>query len=358
MSVTINQLYGATQNDPSSTQNYGPLAALYNNKFAFDALQYPRDLGSSYKGHVVKFDIYEVNPITLQEISSFVSNQLKSAGLTSTQSVLDAADKGIGNALQAGGKLIGDTYAAGQELYKQIDQPNGLVNITDSIGTQFSKTLGKVAGGNYTSTSLQVAPRTTSSIKSSVSLYMPDSVNFSYNSDYTNLNLAEAAGSLPIVGKIAKAITSTAGPEGSALVRLGLNAAGYVFNPQQQLMFQGIDFRTYQMSFTFTPHSRQEAENIKNIIQTFRKHAAPSIVTGTAGFFFNPPAMFDVSFLHNGQKNPNLNYIKRSVIENIDVNYAPNGWASHEDGAPVQTTLTLSFKEMVLVDKTAIEQGY
>ena len=66
----------------------------------------------------------------------------------------------------------------------------------------------------------------------------------------------------------------------------------------------------------------------------------------------------DVSFLYNGAKNPNLNYIKRSVIESIEVNYAPNGWAAHEDGAPVQTTITLGFKEMFLVDRKAIEQGY
>ena len=43
-----------------------------------------------------------------------------------------------------------------------------------------------------------------------------------------------------------------------------------------------------------------------------------------------------------------MNYIKRSVIENIDVNYAPNGWAAHEDGAPVQTTITIQFKEMLI----------
>ena len=187
---------------------------------------------------------------------------------------------------------------------------------------------------------------------------MPDTVDFNYAPQYSNLSLADAAGSIPLVGKIAKAITSGEYGLGNSAVKLGLNAAGYVFNPQQQLLFEGIDFRTYNMSFTFTPSSPQESENVKNIIQTFRKYAAPTVVTGAAGFFFNPPGMVDVSFLYNGTKNPNLNYIKRSVIENIDVNYAPNGWAAHEDGAPVQTTITIQFKEMFLVDRKAIEQGY
>ena len=100
------------------------------------------------------------------------------------------------------------------------------------------------------------------------------------------------------------------------------------------------------------------AENVKNIIQTFRQYAAPTVVRGLAGFFFNPPGMFDVSFLYNGQQNAKLNKIKKSVITSVDVNYAPNGWAAHEDGAPVQTTLTLQFQEMSLTDSSDIANGY
>ena len=68
MAVSIIQNYGIG-NNPSDQAFAGPLAALYNNRYAFDSLQYPRDLGSSYKGHIVKFDIYEVVPKTLNEIN-------------------------------------------------------------------------------------------------------------------------------------------------------------------------------------------------------------------------------------------------------------------------------------------------
>jgi hypothetical protein len=56
--------------------------------------------------------------------------------------------------------------------------------------------------------------------------------------------------------------------------------------------------------------------------------------------------------------NRNVNKVAESVLESVDVNYAPNGWAAHDDGAPVQTTLTLSFREMELIDKTKINDGY
>jgi hypothetical protein len=123
-------------------------------------------------------------------------------------------------------------------------------------------------------------------------------------------------------------------------------------------MFDGIDFRTYQMAFTFTPYTRQEAETVKKIINAFKYHAAPEITTAGAGMFFIPPSTFDVDFLFNGKTNRNVNKVAESVLESVDVNYAPNGWAAHDDGAPVQTTLTLSFKEMELIDKTKIRDGY
>jgi hypothetical protein len=140
--------------------------------------------------------------------------------------------------------------------------------------------------------------------------------------------------------------------------KLGLNYAGYVFNPQQQLLFEGIDFREYQMSFTFTPYSKQEAETVKKIIELFKFHAAPQIVTGGAGMFFVPPSTFDLDFLFNGQKNPNINKVAESVITGIDVNYAPNGWAAHDNGAPIQSVLTIQLKEIELIDKNKIKDGY
>ena len=102
--------------------------------------------------------------------------------------------------------------------------------------------------------------------------------------------------------------------------------------------------------------TKQEAETVKKIIKAFRTAAAPQI--SSTGMFFIPPSTLDVEFLFNGKRNENINRVAESVIESIDINYAPNGWAAHDDGAPVQTTLTLNFKEIELIDKTKIKNGY
>jgi hypothetical protein len=114
------------------------------------------------------------------------------------------------------------------------------------------------------------------------------------------------------------------------------------------------------MSFTLTPYDYDESVTIANIIKTFRKNAAPTIQTGgVSGFFYIPPAIFDIEFLYGGSVNLKINKIQPCFLTDVTVNYAPNGmWTTYNDGTPVQTTLSLSFKESVLVDSAAIEKGY
>ena len=84
----------------------------------------------------------------------------------------------------------------------------------------------------------------------------------------------------------------------------------------------------------------------------------PKITEAAFGMFFIPPSTFKIDFLYNGTINKNISRVTESVIESIDVNYAPNGWSAHTNGAPVQTTLTMNFKEIELVDKKKIAQGF
>ena len=300
----------------------GPLGALFGNKYNKNTLQYPSDLSSATKGHVVQFFINEIVPISFKEIN---------------------------NVNVTGGQVVTE---GGQVVNKVV---NTALNLFDT-----AKTIN-----------LELKPQT-KRLESSISLYIPDTVNFTYNSSYGNLSLLDVAKEIagnvdfnkknnPIMSKLNKygnLLSAGISASQSNAAKLLLRSQGLAINPNQQLMFDGIDFRTYQMAFTFTPYTRQEAETVKEIIKKFKYHAAPQITTAGAGMFFIPPSTFDVSFLFNGKTNRNINKVAESVLESVDVNYAPNGWAAHDDGAPVQTTLTLSFREMQLIDKTKIQDGY
>ena len=61
-----------------------------------------------------------------------------------------------------------------------------------------------------------------------------------------------------------------------------------------------------------------------------------------------------------GQDSENnfYNRIARCVLQDCKVNYTPNGVKSFEDGGPTATTMTLTFKEMELLTKDRIAEGY
>jgi hypothetical protein len=304
----------------------GPLGALFGNKYKVDNLKYPRDLESATRGHVVKFNISEITPIGYQEGKEYNFNSILS---------------GIGNASQNAVQSGIDKLAAHLPNSAQAFLGNNKI------------------GDGQTKFNLSLQP-STSKIIATISLYMPEAISFSYSAKYGETNISDVAkGALEKLTKgssagkmITSALESDAG-------KLALKSQGLAVNPNQQLLFDGIDLRSYSLSFTFTPYSKQETQTVKNIIQKFKEHSRPRTVSGSGGMLFIPPSVFDLQFLFNGKDNPYVSKVGRSVIENIEVNYTPAGWATHTDGAPVQTTLNITFKEIQLVDRDGVTaKGY
>ena len=300
----------------------GPLGKLFGNGNQIEVLSYPRDLSSATRNHVVQFTINEVQPIGYQEGKSYSLNDAWNGAKNSTEEIFNAGKKGFE------GSGLGDKS----------------LNALSAVAKQSQVTFKQKK----------------SRIKAAINLYMPDTLEFTNAASYNQTSLLEVAESIltkiPGVKEVAQpafsAVQSNAG-------KLALSSQGLALNPQQQLMFDGIDFRSFQMSFTFTPFSKDEATAVKNIVKMFKTHAAPRIVSGSAGMLFIPPSTFNLKFMFNGKENQNIGKVAECVIETIDVNYAPNGWSAHTDGSPVQTTVSISFKEIELIDREKIEKdGY
>jgi hypothetical protein len=325
---------------PGNLLNKGPLAKLFNTG-GITTLHYPRDLGSSTRGHTVQFNILEVKPIGYVEGKEY--------------SLSDA-----GNAIK---NTASDIYSAGEEAY---DAKAGIVDNTLNVG-------GAAFGSIKEKVNNRLENRTTE-LKAAITLYMPESMQFTNQASYTETTLLDVAQEAlnsvkslggPSAGVLRSIASGVAGSISGGIDAVRSNAGklllstqGLAINPQNQLLFEGIGFRNYQMSFTFTPYSREEAASVKEIIQMFKKHAAPRLVKGAGGMLFIPPSSFKLKFFFNGNENLNVGKVAESVIESIDVNYAPNGWSAHTDGAPVQTTMTISFKEIEIIDREKIEKGY
>jgi hypothetical protein len=297
---------------PGSLIN-GPLGALFNNKFGRQDLSYPRDLQSATRGHYIQFAIQEIDPSKYS-----VSGLTSGINAAVTNFDLGSAITNSISAIKGAVSNPGQTLDAGQQKLINLSKPN-----KRTVGT--------------------------------ISLYIPETVNFTYAASYGKLSLSNALQQTPIVGKVATPIIKAIE---SSPARLLLRGQGYAFNPQEQLLFDGIDFRTYQMAFIFTPYSKQEAQAVEKIIKQFKLHAAPRLATGSGGMFFIPPSIFTPKFFFNGRENKKINKITDSVIESVDVNYAPNGFSSTSDGAATQIALTINFREIELITRDKIEQGY
>lgn len=215
-------------------------------------------------------------------------------------------------------------------------------------------------------------------ISQAIALYIPDSMNFTSTMDWQDASLTEMGGKAlkygqDVGGAIQSAI-DTAHGKGSEAARtlaavasdmilnptggggfgdFALGVGGLAVNPQLFVLFRGVDLRTFQFDFVFTPKSPEEAANVRNIIKAFRFHAAPEIMSGF-GRYFIAPSTFNIEYMYQGKMNRNIFQMKTCVLQRIAVDYAPYGWSTYKDGMPVQTVMSMVFKETEIITKDSV----
>ena len=149
-----------------------------------------------------------------------------------------------------------------------------------------------------------------------------------------------------------------AGLSGVAINQLGGNVSpgsviarstGQILNSNLELLFQGVNLRTFPFSVTFSPRSLEEAERVRLIIRYLKQ--TMSAKTGTGGgqgkIFLKSPDVFSLRYLHKGQDHPFLNSFKLCALTGMNVNYTNSGtYASYGDGTPVNIRLNMTFKEL------------
>jgi hypothetical protein len=158
------------------------------------------------------------------------------------------------------------------------------------------------------------------------------------------------------------AVGNAFGDVGRAIAAAG---QGFVANPMIEVLYQSPNLRDFRYDFVFYPRSQKEAFAVQEIINLFAFHQAPEILPGSSGYFLVPPSEFDIEFHYNGKENVNIPKVSTCVLTGMDVDYAPNGWASYEvvgnggsssmggTGMPVGIKMSLSFKETTIVTKAS-----
>ena len=123
---------------------------------------------------------------------------------------------------------------------------------------------------------------------------------------------------------------------------------GKILQSNMELLFNGPRLRTFNFRWNFAPRDADESHEIKNIIRAIKIAMTPKRGGQTNGFFIDSPDYFKLNYKHRGNRpHPWMNQFKPCAMVAFDVNYTGSGtYATYADGAPVHTTISMSFQEV------------
>ena len=176
-----------------------------------------------------------------------------------------------------------------------------------------------------------------------------------------------------VIGDMAKAATS------GALVKFSQTqgaqaisrATGQILNPHKAVVYQGPGgFRTFTYTFQMVPKNKEEAKEIFNIGKFFKMRMHPDTGTGQgindlSSVTLTYPDEFEIKYYVNRQEVDGSDFTKplfkihNCFMESFNVDYSTsNLTAFTDDGNPLTTTMSMSFKETQLLTKNDIDAGY
>jgi hypothetical protein len=126
--------------------------------------------------------------------------------------------------------------------------------------------------------------------------------------------------------------------------------SGEIFNPNMELLFNGVTLRAFKFQFKLTPRDKNEADEIRNIIRFFKSNMSPQAGTLSPDkptYFLKTPNVFQLTYKQGPKAHPFLHKFKLCALESMAVNYTgENVYATYGDGTPVSMVMDLSFKEL------------
>ena len=151
-----------------------------------------------------------------------------------------------------------------------------------------------------------------------------------------------------IGGKAISALGSNVSPK-SIISR----ATGQVLNSNLELLFQGVNLRSFPFSVTFSPRSATEGVIVREIIRSLKKSmsakAGEDSYNGASasGIMIASPDVFLLEYRSRGSTHPFLNSFKTCALAGLSVNYTNSGtYATYKNSTPVNIRLDMTFKEL------------
>ena len=327
-----------------ASQTFGQSGVLGSLDGKGQFVKYPEDLeGSTEYSNFLMFKIFQRQSLNLQTQYERLTDALSGAAESASELITGGAEA-RSESLADAGQAIQDANLGEQGL----------------------------AGFNKTISDTRLAKAKTDT-KDVIVLGMNTGLQLNDNLSYTENNFAMVKGILEgnmLATFFPKAVAGGLGAVDTVgkVVGADLNSEqafnsiiGAVSNPRKEMTFEGVQIRTYDMSFNFSPRSREEAEAALQVVRMFRFHAYPEVSPNRA--FYSFPSEFEIHpfIVRDGvsRENTKLPKFPRAYLTSVSTNYTPNDYmTSFEDGTPTQLSLSLSFQEAEALSRNHIKAGF
>lgn len=350
-----------------------PRSGQFNadNKYSTAQYSYPSDLMSEvYGGNYaifyvnvavesrlnVKENTVELNPQTEKRMrGSLVAKNmsvLQLVGATAGVNVLGGVGAGIEKRFTSGSSSSGKKDPL-MDSKAKFDAAGGALGVA-------------VAG-----TMAPDASRSQRRLKTAIALHIPNQLSVRYGMQWSEedtagvqavadgiqaaLNRQGAKNKMVGVGSVALEAGA-----GIALQKAGGAASaalGIAANPKKEQTFKGVDFRKFTFDYQFYPRTEEEAANVIRIINEFKVHMHPEFKS-ELNYVYIYPSEFDIIYYANHAENMNLHRHTSCILEELSVNYTPNGvYSTFDNGMPTQINISMSFKELQILSKETIKEG-
>ena len=137
---------------------------------------------------------------------------------------------------------------------------------------------------------------------------------------------------------------------------------GKAVNPMQEMALEGVDFRSLSFSYTMSPSSQEEADEINSIIYYFKTAMLPDTYPALgagqsdAEGFFNYPNTWTAEL--EGPIRDRVDGYLPMVLESCKVTYEgdSSSMTFYEKGQPMSVKMDLGFKELKILTQESYQE--
>jgi hypothetical protein len=279
----------------------------------------------------------------------------------------------------------------GQNLLDNAGAIAGLVSLGASIGSgskikDWKSTILTAAGAGFLAAGISEIVQeldfsifksgSTSRLKDVITLHVSEKPVVQYGVNYTNKDIGAIAGML-IQGSNKSLFDNMTSKDPQFRSRAfaevakipALKSGGGIIsdllelssrtktNPFREVLFESVNYRTFQFNYRFLPKTPDETDKVKNIIATFKKHMHPEL--SSEKFFYIYPSEFDIKYYYKDRENNYLHKFARCALTDLVVDYGGDQFVTFPDGAPIEIGMSLKFQELEQMTSEGIQtNGY